>query len=176
MKSLSSSPEKIFILIGIIYFSTCSIALFTVTPAMDTLYYWDWGRHLALSYFDGPPMVAYVFAAFTYFFGNTIISVNALSILSSFLIIVPIYALAKKMFDIRVAFFSVWIWLLTLFTFQKFTTGFSYDTPVTFFWALTAYFFIADLKTAKTDIFIMPVSARGSCCFPNIPVSYYFFQ
>jgi 4-amino-4-deoxy-L-arabinose transferase-like glycosyltransferase len=142
MKSLSSSPEKIFILIGIIYFSSCSIALFTVTPAMDTLYYWDWGCHMALSYFDGPPMVAYVFAGFTYFFGNTIISVNALSILSSFLIIVPIYALAKKMFDTRVAFFSVWIWLLTLFTFQKFTTGFSYDTPVTFFWALTAYFFL----------------------------------
>ena len=160
MSHLTKLQKTLLILIGFFYVATCLISVFTVTPAMDTLYYWDWGRYLALSYFDGPPAVAYIFSGFTYLFGSGVYAVNALSILSSFLITLPIYALAKKIFDARVAFFSVCIWLLTLFTFQKYTIGFSYDTPVTFFWALSAYYFYCGYKDDKdSDFYLAGVSA-----------------
>jgi hypothetical protein len=42
----------------------------------DETYFWDWSRHLGLSYFDQGPMVAYIIAAFTSIFGHTALGVR----------------------------------------------------------------------------------------------------
>jgi 4-amino-4-deoxy-L-arabinose transferase-like glycosyltransferase len=45
----------------------------------DEAYYWVWSRHLALSYFDHPPMVAYLIRASTLIFGDTTLGVRWLA-------------------------------------------------------------------------------------------------
>ena len=35
----------------------------------DEAYYWHWSRHLELSYFDGPPLIAYLIKLFVSLFG-----------------------------------------------------------------------------------------------------------
>jgi 4-amino-4-deoxy-L-arabinose transferase-like glycosyltransferase len=65
----------------------------------DEAYYWYWSRHLAASYFDHPPMVAYLIRLSTDLFGNAPLGVRFLSIL----LIVPIsaatYATGRVLFD-----------------------------------------------------------------------------
>ncbi len=57
------------------------ISAFFVFPANDSYYYWTWSRHLELSYFDGPPMIAYLLWVSTHIFGNNFFSINLISIL-----------------------------------------------------------------------------------------------
>ncbi|WP_022722076.1 glycosyltransferase family 39 protein, partial [Rhodopseudomonas sp. B29] len=53
-----------------------------VTPlTFDEAYYWTWSRHLALSYFDHPPMVAVVIRLGTLLAGDTELGVRLVSIL-----------------------------------------------------------------------------------------------
>lgn len=56
----------------ILYF----IFLLLIAPinilSLDTYYYWDWSRHLALSYYDGSPMIAYFIRLSTSLFGHNL--------------------------------------------------------------------------------------------------------
>ena len=42
----------------------------------DEAYYWQWSRHLAAGYYDGPPLVAYVIHLSTLIFGQTVLGVR----------------------------------------------------------------------------------------------------
>src|SRR5438067_2408447 len=42
----------------------------------DEAVYWTWSRHLDLSYFDHPPMIAYLIATSTKIFGSTELGVR----------------------------------------------------------------------------------------------------
>ena len=41
-------------------------------PFDDELYYWCWSRDLQLSYYDHPPLVAYMIRGATELFGDSI--------------------------------------------------------------------------------------------------------
>ncbi len=47
-----------------------------VPPFDDELYYWCWSRELQLSYYDHPPMVAYLIRASIELFGNEILALR----------------------------------------------------------------------------------------------------
>jgi hypothetical protein len=68
--------------------------------------YWDWSRHLDLSYYSKPPMVAYVNFLTTSLLGNTELAVRITPIVLSFLMSIFTYLFAKKLFDERVAIIS----------------------------------------------------------------------
>ena len=48
----------------------------TLPPADDELYYWCWSQELQPSYYDHPPMVAYLIRITTDLFGNTLFAVR----------------------------------------------------------------------------------------------------
>ncbi|NIM03005.1 glycosyl/arabinosyl/mannosyl transferase, partial [bacterium] len=48
----------------------------------DEVYHWVWSNHLALSYYDHPPMVAYVIWFFTRIFGSSFFTVHLGALLS----------------------------------------------------------------------------------------------
>jgi 4-amino-4-deoxy-L-arabinose transferase-like glycosyltransferase len=55
------SVEEVLLLIVIVYFLGLRVLHTAVGPPfLDEPYYWMWGRHLALSYFDHPPMGGWV--------------------------------------------------------------------------------------------------------------------
>jgi len=102
----------------------------------DEAYYWLWSRHLAISYFDHPPMIAYLVRLGTFLFGDTIFGVRSTAIAAMILASVLLYALAAILFaDRRIGLLSV-LW----FNMTPHTTFFSMimypDTLAILFWLL----------------------------------------
>ncbi|OGS36386.1 MAG: hypothetical protein A2293_16825 [Elusimicrobia bacterium RIFOXYB2_FULL_49_7] len=114
----------------------------------DEAYYWLWSRHLALSYYDHPPMVAYFISATT-LAGGAEIWVRLSGIIVSIAISVVAWRLAKQLFnDEKVAAASVWlinIYPLTMAGAILITP----DVPAFLFWALTLYFFWQIVRTGN---------------------------
>jgi 4-amino-4-deoxy-L-arabinose transferase-like glycosyltransferase len=103
----------------------------------DEAYYWVWSKNLQLSYYDHPPMVAYLIRLFTLFNDSEwtirLVSVTAISSASWM-----IYLLARKMFSDKVAELSLILFLfipLVQINYQVVTP----DVPLLFFWTLTLY-------------------------------------
>jgi len=103
----------------------------------DETYYWLWSKKLALSYFDHPPMVAYLIKTTT-LFGDSAMEIKLSAPLlmagSAYLL----YRLAKVMFDERVATYTFYIFLTSLIV-QGASTIITPDVPLIFFWSLTLY-------------------------------------
>jgi dolichol-phosphate mannosyltransferase len=101
-------------------------------------YYWNYARHPALSYFDHPPVVAWVISAGQFIFGKTELGVRIggflLTLFSSWLV----YALGKLWFSRRA---GLWAALLFQIVPLYFVYGvlITPDVPLTFFWLLTLY-------------------------------------
>ena len=64
------SPLVMLILIGIVFGLRLYLAA-TLELHPDEAYYWLWSRHLDWSYFDHPPLIAYLIRATTSIFGHT---------------------------------------------------------------------------------------------------------
>ncbi len=59
-------------------------AVAAVLPlSFDEAYYWLWSKHLALSYYDHPPVIAYTIRAGTLLFGDTAFGVRVVPLLFS---------------------------------------------------------------------------------------------
>jgi hypothetical protein len=61
-------------------------------------YYWKYAKNLALSYFDHPPMTAYIIAFFTWIGGDKIFFIRFGSILLSVGLMIIIYTITKRLF------------------------------------------------------------------------------
>src|SRR6185436_14305326 len=119
-------PVRAGVLVGLFVFYA---ALATVLPpADDELYYWCWAQHLQLSYYDHPPMVAYLIRLSTSLFGNTVFALRLPAVVASVVAFGVIAELMKwKRF--------LWAAVLTpLFTFGAFLV--TPDTPLILFWSL----------------------------------------
>jgi 4-amino-4-deoxy-L-arabinose transferase-like glycosyltransferase len=103
----------------------------------DETYYWLWSKNLDFSYFDHPPMVAYLIKL------TTLFSDDAMFVRLSAALLVPatayfLYLLAKKMFDEKVAIYSFYIYLSSILVLVA-STIIAPDIPLMFFWTLTLY-------------------------------------
>lgn len=103
----------------------------------DETYYWLWSKKLALSYFDHPPMVAYLIKTTT-LFGDSAMEIRLAAPLLMAGTVYLLYLLAKTMFDERVAVYTFYI-VLTSFIIQGASTIITPDIPLIFFWTLTLY-------------------------------------
>jgi 4-amino-4-deoxy-L-arabinose transferase-like glycosyltransferase len=104
----------------------------------DEAYYWVWAKNLQLSYFDHPPMIAYLIKLVS-FIGSAEWIIRLVPIICLSVSCLLIHQLAAEMFSKRVATFSL---LLFLF-FPMTQVGFSIatpDAPLVLFWTLTLYF------------------------------------
>ncbi|NBX92067.1 MAG: hypothetical protein EB078_02575 [Proteobacteria bacterium] len=61
-------------------------------PSEDELYYWTWSQTLSLSYFDHPPLVAWLISLSTRVFGHSILGIRCPAILTHFFVL---YQLGK---------------------------------------------------------------------------------
>jgi 4-amino-4-deoxy-L-arabinose transferase-like glycosyltransferase len=106
----------------------------------DEAYYWEWSRRLAASYFDHPPLVAWILAASTRLLGWTQLAVHLPGLVFSCATSVVLYRFALDLFPGRrdVAWWTVLtLNVAPLFALSAvFTTP---DAPTAFLWALTAW-------------------------------------
>lgn len=125
-----------FILLAVLFVYRLTFVLRGVyLLALEEMHYWDWSRHLDLSYYSKPPMIAYMIRASCSIFGDTILGIRFVAVLLALLSSIVTWSTVKRMFSPRTAFFSVlmlnimplyWLGGLILTT----------DTPLLFFWGL----------------------------------------
>ena len=61
-----------------------------VPPLDDELYYWCWSQQLQLSYYDHPPMTAYMIRAATAVFGDTLFATRLPAVVSTLTVLLCI--------------------------------------------------------------------------------------
>src|SRR4051794_8251279 len=72
------------------------------TPlTFDEAYYWTWSQHLALGYYDHPPMVAIVIRIGTMILGDTELGVRLVSVLLALPMSFAVYRSAEILFGGR---------------------------------------------------------------------------
>ncbi len=153
------SKNKFYILVGLLVGLKLIITIF-LPIAADEAYYWVWGQNLQLSYFDHPPMVAWV------------------SYLSQFIQFIPAW-LSVRLFFFFLSLFTlityfkifqitqpeyihdrkVQIFFLILFTLNP-LSGFGSqlvtpDAPLLFFWGLSTYSFLNILQQNRLRDYIL---------------------
>ena len=102
-------------------------------------YYWKYAMHLALSYFDHPPMTAYIIAFFTWIGGDHVFFIRIGSIILSTGLIILLYSITQRLFrNQKMAIVTV----LAINCTVIFSIGsiiITPDVPFLFFWALIVY-------------------------------------
>lgn len=72
----------------------------------DEAYYWDWTRHLQLSYFDHPGMIAWMIKASVSIFGDTTFAIRLPAVICNSLATLFLFLLALEMFNMRTALYA----------------------------------------------------------------------
>lgn len=104
----------------------------------DEAYYWQWGKNLGLSYYDHPPMVAYLLAISSAIFGDTLLAIRLLAVLCTLFTLWFLYQLSAKTGDELSAFYCLIIFL-SLPAMHLGSMISTPDAPLLMFWAATLY-------------------------------------
>jgi 4-amino-4-deoxy-L-arabinose transferase-like glycosyltransferase len=101
----------------------------------DESQYWAWSREFAFGYFSKPPLLAWIIAVSDRVCGDSEACVRAPAPILYFGTSLIVYAIARQLYDARVAFFSAISFGLAIgvaFSARIIST----DVPLLFFWAL----------------------------------------
>lgn len=115
----------------------------------DEAYYWLWSKHLAASYRDKGPAVAWTIALGTQLFGDTVFGIRFFAVLLSSWTAWLLFALARRLYDDRIALWCLVVALLM----PLFAVGsilMTIDSLSVPFWALAAIIFWRILQTNRT--------------------------
>ena len=116
------------------------ISAFFVFPANDSYYYWSWSQHLELSYFDGPPMIAYLLWMSTHIFGNNFFSINLISILCTYGGSYLLYKIVSIVSNRNMAITAALLWMMYPFATTRFiAVSMTLDGLEVFFSLLVLY-------------------------------------
>ena len=115
----------------------------------DEAYYWLWSKHLAASYRDKGPLVAWTIALGTKLFGDTVFGVRVFAVLLSSGTAWLIFALARRLYDDRVALWCLVVAII-LPLFAVGSVLMTIDSLSVPLWALAAIIFWRILQTNRT--------------------------
>jgi len=101
----------------------------------EEAYYWNYSQHPALSYFDHPPMVAWLIRLSTDLFGQAEVWVRLPAILLFAGTLLLVHRIARDLFDSRVALMTA-VLMTLLPTFEYYSIMMMPDAPLLFFWSL----------------------------------------
>ncbi len=117
-----------------------------ITLYIDEAQYWTWAQHLDWGYFSKPPGVAALIWLSTALFGDDLAGVKALAMLCYPLAAGACWAIARRLYDARIAFWSG-LAVLTLPMFSWLGLFVSTDALLTLFWALALWAYLRALAS-----------------------------
>lgn len=124
----------------------------TLQLNVDEAYYWVWSTKLQLSYYDHPPMVAYIIKVFT-IFGDNEFYIRLGAVFCMTLSAWYVYILSKEVYDINVA----WLTLITATILPATSMGYTIitpDAPLILFWTTSTYYsYLAIFKDGWKNYF-----------------------
>ena len=115
--------------------------LFGVGVHTDESYYWVWSRYLEWSYFDHPPLVAWMIRLSSELFGTNQFSLRFPAILAWVTTAFVVYRISSRMFSANRL--AGWLTVLVLVSIPIFEVGFHIvgpDSPLLLFTSLTYLF------------------------------------
>ena len=117
----------------------------------DETYYWLWSRHLALSYVDKGPVIAWIIRAGTALFGDTPFGIRFFGILFSAGTGWQVFRLARRLYDDRTALRCLIVaCLIPLFGVGSIVM--TIDSPSVFCWAWAINVFWTALASGKVRL------------------------
>lgn len=111
-------------------------------PAEDEIYYWTWAKDLQASYYDHPPMVAYLIAFSTKIFGNGLFGIRFFAPLFALIVLLILRALCGR------AQLLYYVCLTPVFMGGAFLM--TPDVPLMLFWSLYLFWFVKVGKLLST--------------------------
>lgn len=131
--------------------------------APDEAYYWEWSRHLQLSYHDHPPMVAYLIFLSTWLGGHTEVWVRFQGVLVGTGISLVAYFMGRDLFKSEKAgyYSSIALNFVLLISVGCFII--TPDTPQGLFGGLTLYFFYKAIESEKLSWWSLSGASLGLC-------------
>lgn len=105
----------------------------------DEAYYWLWSRHLQLSYFDHPAMMAWWMAASTALFGDEELAIRLPAILAVAAVTLLVFDIARIAFrDVRAGWWAIALLNATIL-FAAAGVLVTPDSPLLVFWSLALW-------------------------------------
>jgi 4-amino-4-deoxy-L-arabinose transferase-like glycosyltransferase len=123
-------------------------------------YYWQYARHLDLSYFDHPPLAAWTIRAFVELLGTTERAVRAAAVAHSVVFASFLFLAGRRLFGPRVALVA----LVTALVTPLFSLGqvvITPDDPLLVGWAAALYFTIRALQEGRGVMLLAAGAATG---------------
>ncbi|MGC6403893.1 MAG: ArnT family glycosyltransferase [Candidatus Comchoanobacterales bacterium] len=114
----------------------------------DEAQYWVWSKNLDWGYYSKPPMIAWMIAFQSYFWGNSVFAIKSMSVVVHGLTTLVIYQLSNNLFNRNVAWYSAALFLTSpgiSFSSQAITT----DVFLLLFWALALWMFVLAIQKNK---------------------------
>ena len=148
LRNLNPTRLAIFLLLAVVgyrfWFAT------QIGLVADEAYYWLWSKHLAASYRDKGPAIAWTIALGTRIFGDTVFGIRFFAVLLSGGVGWLIFVLARRLYDDRTALGC----LLVAFVMPILAVGsilMTIDSLSVFFWALAVLIFWDALHNGRTS-------------------------
>lgn len=126
-----------YLIAGVAIFRLIYINFVPVVP--QEAYYWNYAKHLALSYFDHPPLTAWVIALCTGIGGDNAFGIRVGAVLLSMGVMIIMYAVTRRLFSNPKASLAVVIVVNCTILFALGSTIMTPDVPLLFFWSLILY-------------------------------------
>lgn len=144
-------------------------ALFSFNLLPDEAYYWVWSQRLDLSYYDHPPLVAWLMWPFTELFGHGVAVVRSQAILSWLVGAVVGYDLARRLYgDPQAGALAVLVWSslpIVQVGFHVVTP----DSPLIIFTWLAYYFAYLAVAERKPLLWLAVGGAVGMTMLAKYP-------
>ena len=148
LRKVSPTRWAVFLLLAVTGFRLWYAVQLGLVP--DEAYYWLWSKHLAASYRDKGPAIAWTIALGTKMFGDTVFGIRFFAVVLSSGTGWLLFVLARRLYDERVA---LWCLLVAL-VMPIMAVGsilMTIDSLSVFFWALAVIWFWRALENSRTS-------------------------
>ena len=148
-------------LAGMTFFRGVCNTLFPLTG--EEAYYWMWSRHLALCYFDHPPIIAWIIRLFTSVLGHSVFAVRFPALLSHTLTAITLFWCTWRITRDRVtASLAGGFFTVTLFFAATATIAIP-DSYLFLFWSLTLWLTIEATRKDRQRLWLAVGVTLGLC-------------
>jgi hypothetical protein len=132
----------------IIALTVCRMIYINFVPIVpQEAYYWKYAKSLALSYFDHPPMSAWIIAIFTKIGGDSPFFIRIGSVLFSLATMILLFRITEKLFCKSEYGLLVTVCMAGTILFSIGATIMTPDVPFIFFWTLIIYSLVKLMMT-----------------------------
>jgi hypothetical protein len=141
----------------------------------DEAQYWLWSLHPAFGYYSKPPMVAWLIAVTTRFFGEDEAAIRLAAPLLHFATGLVIYLLARRLYDARTALWSA-VAYITLPGVSASAALITTDAPLLLCWAVALYAFVRAREPGDARWWLVVGIAAGLGLLSKYAMAYWLLS